>query len=65
MASIGYLFKVFDKNGYEAEIKRHNRALEDLAKLKELFHENEVKHDRIKKLTTITIWMRQIKLLIC
>ena len=27
-----YLFKSFDKNGYEAEIKRHNKALEDLAK---------------------------------
>ena len=31
-AGIGYLFKVFDKNGYEAELKRHNRALQDLAK---------------------------------
>ncbi|WP_375669909.1 hypothetical protein [Bartonella sp. CL29QHWL] len=28
----GYLFKSLDKNGYEAEIKRHNRAQEELQK---------------------------------
>ena len=28
----GYLFKVFDKNGYEAEMKRHNLAQEKLQK---------------------------------
>ena len=41
-SSAGYLFKVFDKNGYEAEI-RHNKALEELAKAKEAFYQNEVK----------------------
>ena len=50
-AGAGYLFKSFDKNGYEAEIKRHNKALEDLAKAKEAFYQNEVKqHDRIMQL---------------
>ena len=34
-AGAGYLFKAFDKNGYEQEIKRHNRSLEKLAKAKE------------------------------
>ena len=24
----GYLFKIFDKHGYEKEIKRHNLAIE-------------------------------------
>ena len=28
----GYLFKVFDKNGYEKEMKRHNLAQEQLQK---------------------------------
>ena len=50
-AGAGYLFKAFDKNGYEAEIKRHNKALEELAKAKEAFYQNEVKeHDRIQQL---------------
>ena len=45
------LFKMFDKNGYEEEIKRHNKALEELAASKEKFYQNEVKeHDRIEKL---------------
>ena len=29
-AGAGYLFKIFDKNGYAAEMKRHNKALESL-----------------------------------
>ena len=50
-AGAGYFFKAFDKNGYEAEIKRHNKALEDLQKAKETFYQNEVKqHDRIQQL---------------
>ena len=47
----GLLFKHLDSNGYEAEMKRHNEALETLAKAKEKFYENEVlKHDRIQQL---------------
>ena len=50
-AGAGYLFKMFDKNGYEQEMKRHNRALEKLASEKEKFYEMEVKkHDRIQEL---------------
>ena len=50
-SAAGFLFKSLDKNGYEAEIKRHNKALEDLAKGKELFYQNEVKErDRIQQL---------------
>ena len=30
-----HFFKMLDKNGYEAEIKRHNKALEELAASKE------------------------------
>ena len=50
-AGAGYLFKMFDKNGYEQEMKRHNRALEKLASEKEKFYEMEVrKYDRIQEL---------------
>ena len=50
-AGSGYLFKMLDKNGYEAEMKRHNKALEELAASKEKFYENEVKErDRIQQL---------------
>ena len=50
-AGAGYLFKMFDKNGYEKEMKRHNRPLEKLTSEKEKFYELEVrKHDRIQEL---------------
>ena len=50
-AGAGYLFKLFDKNGYEQEMKRHNRALQKLAFEKEEFYEMEVKkHDRVQEL---------------
>ena len=50
-AGAGYLFKMFDKNGYEEEMKRHNKAVENLAKAKEEFYEKEIKrHDRIQEL---------------
>ena len=42
---------MFDKNGYEKEMKRHNKALEKLASEKEKFYEMEVrKHDRVQEL---------------
>ena len=47
----GYLFQHLNKNGYEAEAERHNKALEDLSTAKEHFYENEVKqHNRIQEL---------------
>ena len=50
-AGSGYLFKMVDKINYEVEIKRHNKALEDLAKAKEAFYENGVKQrDKIQEL---------------
>ena len=50
-AGAGYLFQHLNKNGYEAEIKRHNEALEDLAQSKEAFYENEIKrHDKTQRL---------------
>ena len=49
-ARSSYLFKMFDKNVYE-EIKRHNKALEELVASKEKFYQNEVKeHHRIQRL---------------
>ena len=42
---------MFDKNGYADEIKRHNLGLEELAKPRELFYENEVRQrDKIQEL---------------
>ena len=50
-AGAGFLFKMFDHNGYAAEMKRHNKSLEQLADAKEKFYENEVRqHDRIQQL---------------
>ena len=50
-AGAGYLFKSFDNNGYLDEVRRHNKALEDLAKSKEVYYENEVKRrDKIQRL---------------
>ncbi len=47
----GYLFKMFDKNGYEKEIKRHNLATEALVKAKEKFYEEEIKRkDKLQEL---------------
>ena len=44
----GFLFHRLDKGGYESEVKRHNRALENLSKAREQFYEEEVrKKDRI------------------
>ena len=50
-AGAGYLFKMFDKNGYSEEMKRHNLALEKLNRDKEKFYEEEtLKHDRENQL---------------
>ena len=50
-AGAGYLFKMFDKNGYEKEMKRHNLATEVLVKAKEKFYEEEVKKkDKLQEL---------------
>lgn len=41
----GILFRRLDKNGYEKEIKRHNLAVEELARAKEKWYENKVKRN--------------------
>ena len=47
----GHLFKMLDHNGYLAESKRHNAALEKLAKAREAFRESEIrKKDGIAQL---------------
>ena len=40
-AGAGFLFSKLNHNGYEDEIKRHNKALEDLAKAKQAWTERE------------------------
>ncbi len=50
-ASAGYLFEMFDKNGYEKEIKRHKLATEALVQAKEKFCEEEVRRkDKLQEL---------------
>lgn len=36
----GYLFKMFDKNGYEVEMKRHNLAVEKLQRENSIWEEH-------------------------
>ena len=50
-AGAGYLFQLVDKNGYEKEMERHDRAVEKLGSTTEKFNELEVrKHDRVQEL---------------
>ena len=41
-AGAGYVFHKLDKSGYEAEMERHNRAMEKLNKEKEKWYEQQV-----------------------
>ena len=41
-AGAGFLFSKLNHNGYEDEMKRHNKALEDLAKAKQACTEREM-----------------------
>ncbi|CAB4026563.1 Hypothetical predicted protein [Paramuricea clavata] len=42
-AGAGFLFFRLNRQGYKEEVKRHNQALQKLAKAKEKFYESEVK----------------------
>ena len=47
-AGAGFLFRKLNHGGYEDEMKRHNKALEKLAKAKEKWYERQVeKKNRI------------------
>ena len=50
-AGAGFLFSKLNHTGYEKEIKRHNEAMEKLAKDKEKWYEEQVKRkEEIEKL---------------
>ena len=50
-AGAGFLFSKLNHRGYEDEMKRHNKAIEKLAKAKEAWYEREVKRkDKIQEL---------------
>ena len=50
-AGAGFLFSKLNHTGYEKEIKRHNEAMEKLAKDKEKWYEGQVeKKEEIEKL---------------
>jgi phosphoribosylformylglycinamidine (FGAM) synthase-like amidotransferase family enzyme len=42
-AGAGFIFSKLNAQGYKEEVKRHNQALEKLAKAKEKFFESELK----------------------
>ena len=42
-AGARYLFQHLNKTGYEAEMKRHNKAIEDLTTARETFYVQETK----------------------
>jgi hypothetical protein len=50
-AGAGYLFKMFDKNGYAEEAKRHNLAMENLTAEREKYLEEVT--DRRNKLAQL------------
>jgi Skp family chaperone for outer membrane proteins len=50
-AGAGYLFKMFDKNGYAEEAKRHNMAMEALTAEREKYLEEVT--DRRKKIVQL------------
>ena len=41
-AGAGYVFHKLDKNGYEKEMERHDKAMEKLSKEKEKWYESDV-----------------------
>jgi hypothetical protein len=50
-AGAGYLFSKLNEKDYEKEIRRHNLALESLARAKQKWYENEIKQrDKVLKL---------------
>lgn len=50
-AGAGFIFSKLNHTGYETEIKRHNKAMESLARAKETFYENEIRQrDKIQEL---------------
>ncbi|CAB4009273.1 Hypothetical predicted protein [Paramuricea clavata] len=50
-AGAGYLFKMFDKNGYAEEAHRHNKAMENLTAEREKYLEEVTdRRNRIAKL---------------
>ena len=50
-AGAGFLFSKLNHQGYDDEMKRHNKALEDLAKASQAWSEREVaRKNRIAKL---------------
>ena len=50
-AVAGFIFSKLNGQGYKEEVKRHNQALEKLAKAKETFYESEVKrrNDEVRR----------------
>ena len=50
-AGAGFLFSKLNHSGYEKEIKRHNEAMEELARDKEKWYEEQVKRkEKIERL---------------
>ena len=51
LAGAGYLFNMFDKDGYSEEMRWHDLAQEELDRQRETFDEEETRaHDREQQL---------------
>jgi hypothetical protein len=58
-AGAGFLFSKLNHSGYEDEMKRHNKALEKLAKAKEKWYESQVEKKEQNSNTQTGISRRQ------
>jgi hypothetical protein len=56
-AGAGYLFKMFDKNGYSEEAKRHNLAMENLTAEREKYLEEVT--DRRNRLAELKVELNE------
>jgi hypothetical protein len=56
-AGAGYLFKMFDKNGYAEEAKRHNLAMENLTAEREKYLEEVT--DRRNRLAQLKVELNE------
>ncbi len=45
-AGAGYLFKIINSDGYGEEIKRHNLAIEQLARARQEWNQKEINNEK-------------------
>ena len=58
-AGAGYVFHKLDKSGYEEQMERHNKAMEEFNKEKEKWYEKTVEKKQDSVTTTKTMGRKQ------